>query len=274
MIIRIEDDFEDVLSKAIAGLGIELRELAASSGVDPSAIESLLSGVFNEPAIKAIAPVLFLNAEKLCAMARSKWQPPALNCEGVRLFNTPFPVPGYQEMTVNNYIVWDRQSREGCIFDTGADPFELLNFIKENQLTIRALFLTHTHRDHVAAYERILDSLDVGVVYAPELEPFNSAETIVHQSVVAIGTLSIEARLTNGHSVGGTSYIISGLEKPLAVVGDSLFCLSMGKAPGAYSLALKNNREQILTLPSETILCPGHGPLTTVATELDRNPFF
>jgi glyoxylase-like metal-dependent hydrolase (beta-lactamase superfamily II) len=70
------------------------------------------------------------------------------------------------------------------------------------------------------------------------------------------------------------TYVIEGLAEPIAIVGDSIFCLSQGGAPEYYVQALENNREQILSLPEATILCPGHGPMTTVANEQAHNPFF
>ena len=63
-------------------------------------------------------------------------------------------------------------------------------------------------------------------------------------------------------------------EHPIAIVGDSLFAGSMGGGQISFQDALKNNREKILTLPEDTIICPGHGPLTSVAEEMTYNPFF
>jgi glyoxylase-like metal-dependent hydrolase (beta-lactamase superfamily II) len=60
----------------------------------------------------------------------------------------------------------------------------------------------------------------------------------------------------------------------VAIVGDSIFAGSMGGGNVSYGDALKNNIEQILTLPPDTVLCPGHGPLTSVGEELKNNPFF
>jgi glyoxylase-like metal-dependent hydrolase (beta-lactamase superfamily II) len=60
----------------------------------------------------------------------------------------------------------------------------------------------------------------------------------------------------------------------VAVVGDSLFAGSMGGAPNQYEQALRNNLEKILTLPDDTVLCPGHGPMSTVREEKGHNPFF
>ena len=60
----------------------------------------------------------------------------------------------------------------------------------------------------------------------------------------------------------------------MAVVGDAMFAGSMGGGMVSYDDALCNNREQILTLPDATIICPGHGPLTTVGEQKHANPFF
>ena len=89
-----------------------------------------------------------------------------------------------------------------------------------------------------------------------------------------VGTLQIETRSTTGHSRGGITYVIHGLPRKIAVVGDSIFAASMGGGAVSYSDAIRNNREQILTLPGDTILCPGHGPLTTVEEQQKHNPFF
>jgi glyoxylase-like metal-dependent hydrolase (beta-lactamase superfamily II) len=58
------------------------------------------------------------------------------------------------------------------------------------------------------------------------------------------------------------------------VVGDTIFAGSMGRGNQSWELAKQAVKEQILSLPSDTLLCPGHGPLTTVAEEKAHNPFF
>jgi len=86
--------------------------------------------------------------------------------------------------------------------------------------------------------------------------------------------LHVKALATSGHSVGGITYLISGLERPVAVVGDALFAGSMGGGMVSYADALENNRIKLMTLPDETIVCPGHGPMTTISQEKAHNPFF
>ena len=73
---------------------------------------------------------------------------------------------------------------------------------------------------------------------------------------------------------GRVTYVIGGLESPVAIVGDAIFAGSMGGGMVSYEDALRTNREKIMTLPDDTVLCPGHGPKTTVGEEKKNNPFF
>lgn len=272
MKIRIEDDFEDVLKKASSGLGLSVANLAEVSGVERSRIEALLAGTLDADALDAVAPALGLSAAKLLAMAQSEWYPAVALPDWCSWFNTPFPVPGYEEMTVNSFLL--RSGREAVAIDTGANADALLAAVSSEGLQLTALLITHAHRDHIAALDAIRAALPDLKVYAPEREGVPGAVCLRGGSPLSLGGMQIEARETSGHSPGALSYIIQNAEAPLAFVGDAIFCLSMGKAPSAYQQALTNNREQLLCLSPDTILCPGHGPMTTVANELERNPFF
>ena len=70
------------------------------------------------------------------------------------------------------------------------------------------------------------------------------------------------------------TFVITGLASPVAIVGDSIFAGSMGGGNVSYEDAVQNNLQKILTLPNETVLCPGHGPMTTVREEKEHNAFF
>src|SRR6267378_2001278 len=157
--------------------------------------------------------------------------------------------------------------------EAGVDADQLFKQVRAEKLTINAIFITHTHQDHVAGLTDIISQCRAPV-FAPATEPVAHSQQVREGFKHKLGSLEIEARLTNGHSAGGTSYLVSGLAKPVVVVGDSLFAGSMGGAPNAYEQARKNNREKILSIPPETIICPGHGPMTTVANERVHNPFF
>ena len=69
-------------------------------------------------------------------------------------------------------------------------------------------------------------------------------------------------------------YFGIGRAPGLVFTGDALFAGSMGGALVDYREALQTNRENIFSLPADTVICPGHGPLTTVGEEQQHNPFF
>jgi glyoxylase-like metal-dependent hydrolase (beta-lactamase superfamily II) len=84
-------------------------------------------------------------------------------------------------------------------------------------------------------------------------------------------------RETPGHSEDSVTYLIGNWQEDaphIAVVGDALFAGSMGRGNVSWEVARQKVRDQILSLPPETLICPGHGPLTTVAQEKEHNPFF
>lgn len=274
MRVRIEDDPEDVLQKAMGGLGLGPGEVAERAGLDRETVRALLRGGGDAAALRRAAGALDLHADSLAAMAEGGWYPEVSPPEGVRCFTTPFPVPGYEEMTVNTYLVWKPGSAEAVLFDTGTSVDPVLEALRAENLRLAAVFFTHTHRDHIAAFDALREAVELQEIRAPEAEPLGDASPVRHGDTFAYGGLTLEARLTDGHSRGGTSYVLGGLDRPVAVVGDALFCLSMGGASADYARALANNRERLLSLPEETLVCPGHGPMTTVGEERARNPFF
>jgi glyoxylase-like metal-dependent hydrolase (beta-lactamase superfamily II) len=269
MSIPLEDNVADIIGKAQRGLGISDSQLADRSGVSADRIRALREGRFDDDTVERAAPVLKLNAAALRKLAAGKWNPEVIGeIRGLAQFNTT-----YGDMTVNAYLVWDPATREAVAFDTGADCGEMLQRIKTENLEVKLILLTHAHPDHVADLRRLKEAT-AAPVYISELEKEEGAEAIGGGKRFSIGSLEIEARLTSGHSPGGMTYVVTGLSRPVAIVGDSLFAGSMGGGNVSYDDALRNNREKILTLPDGTIICPGHGPLTTVGKEKRDNPFF
>jgi glyoxylase-like metal-dependent hydrolase (beta-lactamase superfamily II) len=266
--IPLEDNVGDIIGKAQRGLGISDSVLAKKSGVELQTIRDLREGEFDEAALVRLAPVLDLAAKPLCELAQ-EWRPQKIDQRnGLEQFNTRF-----EDMTVNAYLVWDPATRVAAVFDTGADCSEMLRFAHRHKLNIQLILLTHTHSDHVADLPRLREETGADV-FAPAREPLSGAEPINEGKHFHLGNLEIDTRLTWGHSQGGMTYVVTGLVHPVAIVGDSLFAGSMGGGNVSYPDALRNNLEQILTLPNETIICPGHGPMTTVGEERQHNPFF
>jgi glyoxylase-like metal-dependent hydrolase (beta-lactamase superfamily II) len=149
----------------------------------------------------------------------------------------------------------------------------MVRFAKRHDLHVQLILLTHAHPDHVADLPSLREETGADVFTAAR-EPVPGAEPIDEGRKFRLGNLQIDVRLTWGHSPGGVTYVVTGLTRPIAIVGDSLFAGSMGGGNVSYRDALQNNLEKILTLPDETIICPGHGPMTTVGEEKQHNPFF
>src|SRR5438874_1189862 len=269
MMIPLEDNFSDVIGKAQRGLRLSDTELAEKARVSSQKIRQLREGTFDELAVVRIAPVLGLAARQLCDLAQGQWQPTKRGAiEGLQQFTT-----NYHDMTVNAYLVWDPNSKQAIAFDTGADSTDTLRAARKRDLNIKLILLTHAHPDHVADLPRLREETGTEV-FAPEREPVPGAEKIEEGKRFRLGKIDIEARLTWGHSRGGITFVATGLAGPIAIVGDSLFAGSMGGGSVSYKDAVRNNLEKILTLPEETIICPGHGPMTTVGEEKKHNPFF
>lgn len=267
--VPLEDNVSDIIGKAQRGLGLSDSQLAERAGVSTEGVRKVRGGDLAGDALERIAPILKLSAASLRKLASGEWKPESVEpIDGLAMFNTT-----YGDMTVNAYLVWDLTTRDAVAFDTGADCSGMLKRIAEDHLKVRMILLTHAHPDHVADLRRLRKATDAPV-YISELESEEGAESIPEGKHFKVGTLAIEARLTSGHSPGGMTYVVAGLERPVAVVGDSLFAASMGGGNISYENAVRNNREKILTLPEATIVCPGHGPLTTVGKEKRDNPFF
>ena len=267
--IAIEDEFNDIISKAMSGLRLSERELGAASGVSPETIRDLTKGRLDETSLPRIAPHLKLDPNALLRSALKSWRPRPVEIEGLELFNTDYR----GVMTVNAYLVWDPASKMSAIFDTGTDAFPILDAIEERQLIPTAIYLTHTHPDHIAEVDSVVRRLNVPV-YSSISEPYDSGEHFRAGETFELGALRIETRSTWGHSKGGITYVVHGLSRPLAIVGDAMFAGSMGGGMISYADALRTNREEIFTLSDETVICPGHGPLTSVLEEKKHNPFF
>ena len=267
--IPLEDNVSDIIGKAQHGLRVSDTELAEKARVSSQKIRKLRDGEFDELALLRVAPVLGLAGRALCELARNEWHPKKIDeREGLAQFNTP-----YHGIAVNAYLVWDPATRAAAAFDTGADCSEMVRVAKREKLNLKLILLTHAHSDHVADLPRLREETGAQV-FTPARESVPGAETIEEGKRFRLGNLEIDTRLTWGHSPGGMTYVVNGRARPVAIVGDSLFAGSIGGGNVSYDDALRNNLEKILTLPDETIICPGHGPMTTVGEEKEHNPFF
>lgn len=269
--ITLEDNYDDVLAKAQRGLGFTEEALAIKAGISLAILQALKKGTVDEAALAKLAPVLQLHGPSLIELAKKAWYPRVPNMTGLAQVST-----AWKDFRVNAFVAWNPVTRQAVVFDTGTEPGPILAVVKENKLRVELLLITHTHGDHVACFAALKEKLGKPKAYVSPRGTLAGADPIDAGATLSLGNLHIEVRRTSGHAACGLTYVLRGLAQPIAVVGDALFAASMGgaRSPEAYAEALKTNREQIFSLPDETVICPGHGPRTTVGQEKKHNSFF
>jgi glyoxylase-like metal-dependent hydrolase (beta-lactamase superfamily II) len=273
--MSLEDHLGDIIAKGRGASGVSAQVAAQAAGLNPAEFTAL-EETGNSPRpvnFQALAGSLGLNAAKLEGIAKG-WLPatPDLGLwRELRQITT-----AADGLIVHCYLIWDEGSHEAALFDTGFDAAPIFQLIEENDLTPRHLFLTHLHQDHVAAMGAIREKF-------PKVHLHTNSKTAPPQNrnrsndFTHLGSLRITNRDTPGHAEEGVTYIVGGWPEDaahVAVVGDAIFAGSMGRGKQSWELARQKVREQIFSLPPETLICPGHGPLTTVGEEKANNPFF
>jgi hydroxyacylglutathione hydrolase len=269
--IPLEDNFNDVINKAQRGWKISDEDLAKRAEVSLEDLKAVKEGKPLDAVLRRVARHVRLSPDALEALAHKQWYPQLPDFpKGFAAFNTP-----YEDMTVNSYLVWDPRARVAAAFDTGASAQGMLDLIHSEALTLRYIFITHTHEDHIADLGKLAGETKAEV-WASEREPvdFPDAKTFKENAHFHVGALAVKTLFTFGHSPGMTTFFVTGLSWPLAVVGDAVFASSMGGSPTHFADQFRNNKKKIFTLPRDTVLACGHGPLTTLAQEKQHNPFF
>jgi glyoxylase-like metal-dependent hydrolase (beta-lactamase superfamily II) len=270
--LPLEDNFTDVIAKAQRGLKITDQQLAERAEVSIKDLMAVKGGELNDVVIRRVARHLKLGPNALEDLAHKRFYPVApVFPRGFVMFNTP-----HGEMTVNSYLLWDARSRFAAVFDTGSNADALIDMVHAEDLDVRHIFITHTHEDHIAALPSVTAACPRAEVWSSEREPvtYPGSKTFAEHAHFHVGELAIKTLFTWGHSPGMTTFFVTGLSWPIAIVGDALFASSMGGSPDHYADQLRNNHDKIFTLPRNTVIAPGHGPLTTLALEKQHNPFF
>ena len=193
-------------------------------------------------------------------------------------------------LATNCYLI-ETDRKWGIAVDPGAEAARLLATIREMDLDLRYVLLTHGHFVHIGAVSQLCRSTGAKIVIhekdAPMLvDPAANLSLFFHDRITARpadiilkgeedlvlgGGTRIQVLESPGHTPGGVVYVFDGV----AFTGDTLFAGSIGRYdfPGSSFKQLQSSLQKLCALPEETAVYPGHGPGTTIGREKKLNPF-
>ena len=180
----------------------------------------------------------------------------------------------------NTYLVADELGSQAVMIDAGGPVGPLLDVAGRMRLELTHVLLTHHHHDHLAELDAVLDRHPGAqvLIHTAERKLVSQATgTMEPGQPVLSGALEITPLHTPGHTAGMLSLLVGSPEAPDVFTGDTLFKNSVGgvRAPGhtTYSDLKSSIMDTLMALPPATRIHPGHTEPTTVADELEHNPF-
>jgi glyoxylase-like metal-dependent hydrolase (beta-lactamase superfamily II) len=201
-----------------------------------------------------------------------------------------------QPFAENSYVVWREGNREAFVIDPGFEPDLICEALADNNLTLAAIVCTHGHVDHIAGNADLKAAYPDAPIFVGTRDAKFLTDPVVNMSAaygfevtsppadrlvsegdkITVAGFELEVFDIPGHSPGHVVYLVREM-KPLVVFGgDVLFRGSVGRTdfPGGSFATLKANIQRVLwPLPPDTVVYPGHGPVTTIGHEKKTNPF-
>lgn len=278
--MQLEDEFGDIVAKARIGNGLSDIGLAAKSGLSERDLQLIESYRLtpDRATIGRISALLSLDAPKLAAIAEGTWTPRIADPSDEVMLISGILVP-FGSYSENAYVVACKRTRMAGVIDPGGRVDEINKRLADESLILSNVLITHAHGDHIGGIRELLAGQTGVVVTSSPIDREAVMRGIDARWQPAddgarldVGELTATALATPGHTVGSTCYAFEGA----CFVGDTLFAGSIGRPSRAevYAVMLDAIKCKILALPGATALLPGHGPATTVAQEIEHNPFF
>ena len=193
----------------------------------------------------------------------------------------------------NCSVIGDETSHEAMVIDPGDDVHEVLDLIRKHNLQVKQIIITHAHIDHVGGAMKLrtatgapillnqndyalLKMLDAQAAWIgmPSPGKVDIDRSVTTGESVSAGSLTADILHTPGHTEGSICLYFAADKKLIA--GDTLFAGSIGRTDlpgGSMQKILHSLHHTVLALPDETLVVPGHGPLTTIGEERETNPF-
>ena len=194
----------------------------------------------------------------------------------------------------NVYFVINDETKETVLFDPAYAGERIIKYLEDNGLTLKAVFLTHGHFDHITAVSSVVEALKVPV-YASRTEERLLSDGELNESLgsygysvtvkpdhylddgseVDVAGMKIRMIETPGHTEGSCCYYLE--EQKALISGDTLFAGSVGRTDlptGSMRKLIDSIESKLMTLPDDVDVYPGHGEFTTIGYERKWNPFF
>lgn len=276
LIIPLEDELGDVLEKAMRRSGLSEEALAMRAGVEQA---SILDAVDYRPDLSSadlrrLAAVLGLNEIGLCALGCGQYPLP----DAPALPFCVYPL----RMThgvgfANAYLVAACGASEGVLFDTGpgidALAAEWPNAIK----SVAAVYLTHAEGEHTGGLCEVVARFGLSAAYCPTGANVPCGQAMAEGETRRHGPLEVTALSTPGHASAHNCYLVAAPSAQpggaLLISGDLIFAGSVGGGYFCHEQLATHLRRVLAAVPPQTVIAPGHGPMTTAENELRYNPF-
>jgi hydroxyacylglutathione hydrolase len=193
----------------------------------------------------------------------------------------------------NCSIIGDENTREAMVIDPGDEIEDVIALLQKHGLTVKQIVITHAHIDHIGGAAKLrkltgapvllnqndyalLKMLDVQAAWVGMAVPeqVQIDQPLANGDKLQTGNLETTVMHTPGHTEGSVCLYFAAEHKLIA--GDTLFAGSIGRTDlpgGSLKKIMSSLHERVLTLPDETVVIPGHGPLTSIGAERETNPF-
>jgi glyoxylase-like metal-dependent hydrolase (beta-lactamase superfamily II) len=195
----------------------------------------------------------------------------------------------------NCSILGDPETSEAVVVDPGDNADEVLALLRRHNLKTKYIVVTHAHIDHVGGLAALKQATGAPILLHPDdrwlyqnlemqaaMIGMPAPQAVEVDQPLGAGDelrwgrgLAAQVLHTPGHTPGSISLYMPAPDK-LLFAGDTLFAGSIGRTDlwgGSYEAILRSIHTQLLALEDSTRVYPGHGPVTTIGLERERNPF-
>ena len=201
------------------------------------------------------------------------------------------PVTAFQQ---NCSVIWSETSRAGAVIDPGGELERIREVIRENEVDVKKILLTHAHIDHAGGTAELAAALDVPIEGPhrgdqfwidglpeqsrmfgfPAATPFEPTRWLEQGDTVDVGGETLEVNHCPGHTPGHVVFFHRATR--IAFVGDVLFAGSIGRTDfpgGDHDTLIRSITGRLWPLGDDVTFVPGHGPASTFGRERQTNPY-